>query len=361
MFNDDSTPTGPARTMATTSAATRQVRRRLALTIGCGLSAGLVLAACSGVGEEVDTNTAGPDPEADIVYRFAHVYQPQHPVEACGVPAIQEALEGTGVTIESFPAGQLGTEQELLEQAIDGSLDLAVAGPSFLAEYYPDAGVLDGGYLFSDLDDFNAKIDSPEVTQIWDGLYEESGLDVRSVWYYGTRQITSNVEVNEPADLQGLKIRTPDAPLYLDVIELMGGTGTPMALGEVYTGLQQGTIDAQENPIPTIASSGFQEVQEYINLTNHIVQSVEIVTSDQVTDQMDDEQQEAFDAALEAGASATQECIVQQTEDTLAEWGETGEITVNDDVDQEAFEEAVSEGLPDRYEWGDLYLEIRNS
>src|SRR5690625_3482448 len=138
--------------MATTATAPRRAKR-LALTIGCGLSASLVLAACSGVGEEVDTNTAGPDPEADIVYRFAHVYQPQHPVEACGVPAIQEALDGSGVTIESYPAGQLGTEQELLEQVIDGSLDLAVAGPSFLAEYYPDTGVLDGGYLFSDLED----------------------------------------------------------------------------------------------------------------------------------------------------------------------------------------------------------------
>src|SRR5699024_5099254 len=178
-------------TMATTATATRRAKR-LALTAGCGLSASLVLAACSGVGEEGDTNTAGPVPDAEITFRVAHVYQPQHPVEACGVPAIQEALDGSGVTLESSPAGQLGMEQYLLAQASDGSLDLAVAGPSFIAEYYADAGVLDGGYLFSDLEDFNAKIVSPEVTQIWDGLYEESGLDVRSVWYYGTRQITSN-------------------------------------------------------------------------------------------------------------------------------------------------------------------------
>lgn len=336
-----------------------QARRPAAL--GLAVAAGLVLAACGGVGEEVDTDTAGPDPDADVVLRFAHVYQPQHPVESCGVPAVQEQLDGSGVTIESYPAGQLGTEVELVEQVVDGSLDIGVAGPAFLAEYYPDAGVLDGGYLFEDVEDFNAKIDSPVVTQIWDGLYEESGIDVLSVWYYGTRQITSNVEVTVPADLEGLKIRTPDAPLYLDVIELMGGTGTPMALGEVYTALQQGTIDAQENPVPTIASSGFQEVQDYINLTNHIVQSVEIVTTDAVTEQLDDDQAEALQSALDAGADATQECIVQQAEETLDEWRDSGTITVNDDVDREAFEEAVAAGLPDRVEWGDLYEEIRNS
>ena len=236
-----------------------------------------------------------------------------------------------------------------------------MAGPAFLAEYYPAAGVLDGGYLFEDVDDFNAKIDSPVITEIWDGLYEESGLDVLSVWYYGTRQITSNVEITTPSDLEGLKIRTPDAPLYLDVIELMGGTGTPMALGEVYTALQQGTIDAQENPVPTIASSGFQEVQEYLNITNHIVQSVEIVTTDAVTGRLDDAQQESLQTALDAGADATQECIVQQAEETLDEWRDSGTITVNEDVDREAFEEAVAEGLPDRVEWGELYQEIRNS
>ena len=347
--------------MRRTVRSTEGAKGRRPAALGLTVTAGLVLAACGGVGEEVDTDAAGPDPDAEIVLRFAHVYQPQHPVEECGVPAVQEALNGSGVTIESYPSGQLGTEVELVEQVVDGSLDIGVAGPAFLAEYYPDAGVLDGGYLFEDVEDFNAKIDSPVVTQIWDGLYEESGIDVLSVWYYGTRQITSNVEVTEPADLEGLKIRTPDAPLYLDVIELMGGTGTPMALGEVYTALQQGTIDAQENPVPTIASSGFQEVQEYINITNHIVQSVEIITTDAVSDRLDAEQQEALDSALAAGADATQECIVQQAEDTLNEWRESGTITVNDDVDRAAFEEAVAAGLPDRVEWGDLYEEIRNS
>ncbi|MHB1288303.1 DctP family TRAP transporter solute-binding subunit [Georgenia sp.] len=333
--------------------------RRTTLAGGIGLALATVLASCAG-GENVDTvgpgATAGAD---DTIFRFAHVYDAQHPVETCGVTAIQESLAGSGINIESYPSAQLGSEAELLEQIAAGAIDIAVAGPSFLGVWYEDAAVLDGAYLFEDVDQFAETVQSDAIAKIYDRLYEESGIKVMSTWYYGTRQVTSNVPISTPEDLQGIKIRTPDAPLYLVNIGAMGGTATPMALDEVYTALQQGTLDAQENPVPTIESSKFFEVQKYINLTAHMVQAVNIVTHDGVLDSLSDDERSRFDEAMQAGADATRACIQEQEVDTIERWKEDGTVIVNEDVDREAFAERVREQLPSQVPWGDLYLEIQ--
>src|SRR5690606_22204714 len=186
---------------------TRPRISRPVLVAATGVLSATALTACVGGQvdpEEPEEAQAGAD---DLTFRFAHVYDPNHPVETCGVPAIQDALEGSGVTIESFPAAQLGSEAELLEQVSAGSLDIAVAGPSFLGVWYEDAAVLDGGYIFDDVEEFTETIDSDVVQDIWAGLYDESGLKVETSWYYGTRHVTSNTPVNTPEDLAGLKLR----------------------------------------------------------------------------------------------------------------------------------------------------------
>jgi len=333
--------------------------RRAALAGGLGLTLATVLAACVG-GENVDTGSAATGGGADdTVFRFAHVYDAKHPVETCGVGAIQESLAGSGINIESYPSAQLGSEAESLEQIASGGLDIAVAGPSFLGVWSEDAAVLDGAYLFEDVDHFAETVKGDAITAIHDKLYEESGIKVTSTWYYGTRHITSNTPISSPEDLKGVKLRTPDAPLYLKNIGAMGGTATPMALDEVYTALQQGTLDAQENPVPTIESSKFFEVQQYINLTGHMVQAVHVLTHDGILDQLTDDQRTSFDEAMQAGADATRECIETQEQETVARWKEDGTIQVNEDVDREAFAEQVRAQLPGQVPWGDLYLEIQ--
>ncbi|AYY12686.1 DctP family TRAP transporter solute-binding subunit [Actinobacteria bacterium YIM 96077] len=339
---------------------TRNRQRSLALVPGVGLLVATALAACD-VGETVDEEDTEAATSDDEILRFAHVYDASHPVETCGVPAIQEHLEGSGINIESYPSAQLGNEAESLEQIANGGLDIAVAGPSFLGVWHEPAAVLDGAYLFDDVDHFIETVNGEEITQIHDDLYEESGIRVMSTWYYGTRHVTSNVPVNSPEDLAGVKLRTPDAPLYLTNIEGMGGTATPMALDEVYTALQQGVLDAQENPVPTIASSGFHEVQDYINLTGHMVQAVHTVTHDGVYDSLDDEQAALLDEAMDEASEAVRECIVSEEEEFIEEWKGSDEIEVVEDVDREAFADAVADHLPDEVPWGDLYLEIRGT
>lgn len=326
-------------------------------------SAALLLAGC--VGGQIDRPAEGGsvgDADADArVLRLAHVYEPSHAFEACGVAAMQESLSGTGLQIQSYPSAQLGSEAELLEQVASGSLDAAMGGAAFLGTWYEDAAVLDAPYLFDDVDSFFANIDSDDIQEIWDGLEEESGLAVESSWYFGTRQVSANSPVREPADLKGIKLRTPDAPLFIKSIAAMGGTATPMVLDEVYTSLQQGAIDGQEAPIPSFESMGLAEVQDYVSLTGHIVQASNIVTSTDVLESFSDDERAAWDEALEAGKTAAQDCVIADEEEIVEKWKADGTVEVVEDVDTAAFAEAVRSQLPDQVSFGDVYTKIVES
>lgn len=332
--------------------------RKLSLAAATVTSTSLVLlTGC--VGDEAPQENVEDVSEGGNELRFAHVYDPDHPVESCGVPAMNEALEGSGLQISSYPAGQLGNEQELLEQVQSGSLDLAIAGPSFLGVWEENAEVFDAAYLFEDVDHFQETVDGPIAEEIWNDLRENTGLDVQASWYYGTRQVTSNMEVNTSEDLSDTTFRSSEAPLYQTLTEILGGSPTPMALGEVYLGLQQGTIDAQENPIPTIASYSFQEVQDYLNLTNHVIQGVMVVGNEETLSALSEEEQQAVREASEQASVEVRECIEDQEQSLVDEWAESGEIEINDDVDVDHFRERAIERIPDEFAWGDIYLEIQ--
>ncbi|WP_022873056.1 DctP family TRAP transporter solute-binding subunit [Nesterenkonia alba] len=293
--------------------------------------------------------------------RFAHVYDPDHPVEICGVPAVNEELEDVGVRINSYPSGQLGDEQELLEQVQAGSLEMAIAGPSFLGVWEENAELFDAAYLFTDADHMEATVNGEIAEEIFAELREGYGLDVLSTWYYGTRHATADVAVHTSDDLSGHAFRVPEAPLYQALADVLGASATSMALGEVYLGLQQGTIDAQENPIPTIASYNFYDVQNYLNLTHHMVQGVMVTGSEAALSVLDEDQRQALDEALQVGAAATRECVEEQEESYIDEWQESGVIEVNDDVDLDHFRDRAAEIIPERFAWGDLYLEIQQA
>lgn len=318
----------------------------------------LVLAGC-GFGPPIEAAAVprAPGAPGDTVLRLAHPYDAGHPVERCGTPAIQEELLGSGITVESYPSAQLGNEAESLEQVAAGGLDIAVAGPSFLGVWHEPAAVLDGAYLFDGPEDFTRAVQGSLVADVHEQFRERSGMRVLSTWYYGTRHTTSGRPVGSPADLAGMKIRTPDAPQYLTNIALMGGSPTPMALDEVYLALQQGTLDAQENPIPTIDSAGFAEVQGYLNLTAHLVQGIHPVINDRIHDALEPAQRERLDRATDRARDAVRTCIEQEEREILAGWRADGPLVVND-VDTEAFARQVRAELPSRVSWGDLYTRL---
>lgn len=323
---------------------------RIASALALGGVAALALTACSSSAPAADGG--------EVTLRLAHVYEAAHPVETCGVKTLQDELAGDGITIKSFPAAQLGSEAEALEQVATGALDIAVAGSSFLGTWYEPAAVFDAAYLFDDVQHFNETLDSELMATVFDELASASGLRVQSGWYYGTRQVTANKEISEPADMKGLKIRTPDAPMYLKNTEIMGGTATPMALSEVYLGLQQGVIEAQENPLPTIATAKLNEVQQVVNLTGHMVQGVFLATQDSLNERLSDAQNEALQEALQTATAAVQDCVETQETDILDEWKTSGAIEINDAVKRDVFAEAAIAEFSKNPVWGDLYTEI---
>lgn len=335
--------------------------RRPAAVLASALTV-LALAGC-GLWEPVDTSQIEKhtvDPDSRVI-RFAHQYDPAHPVESCGAATLRSELADDGFTVETYPSGQIGGEGETTEQIATGGLELGVVGPSFLGVWHPDAAVLDAPYLFTDVDQFDEATNGPIMAEVYDEMAAETGLRVNSTWYYGTRHITANKEITAPEDLAGLKIRTPDAPLYITSFAIMNGSATPMALSEAYLGLQQGAIDAQENPIPTIDVQKFYEVQEYLNLTGHMVQAVNIVSSEKFVESLSAEEQAGFEDAMEKARVATRDCIVEAEEQTLQKWEDEGVITVNDEVDVAAFQSLIAEEFPSKVTWGDLYLEIQES
>lgn len=334
----------------------RQLRRHaLSATTFAGI---LLLVGCVGDGVDGDHATETTGDADDIVLRFAHEYEPDHPAERCAVPAIQETLDGSGVTIESYTSGQLGTDTEMLEQINDGSLDIGMVSAAALATWYEPVSVVSAGYLFDDVEHAEDVIESGLLDELYEELHSEAGFVVSDIWYYGTRHMTANASITQPEDLAGMQVRVPDSTLLIQTISAMGGSPTPMALAEVYTGLQQGTLDAQENPIPTIDSNGFYEVQDYLNLTGHIVDMVHIVTSDAVLEPLDSEQATAWEEAMEAGRAAMRECVLQEEEETIESWREDGTISVNE-VDFDAFSDRVAEEMSEDEVLGELYNEIR--
>jgi len=341
---------------------THTARRRGPGTLLLAALSALALAGCS-LWEPVDVSQIEKhtvDPDARVI-RFAHQYDPAHPVESCGAATLRTELADDGIAVETYPSGQIGGEGETTEQIATGGLELGVVGPSFLGIWYPDAAVLDAPYLFTDVDQFDEATNGPIMADVYDEMAEETGLRVTSTWYYGTRHITSNAEIDEPDDLAGLKIRTPDAPLYITSFAIMHGSATPMALSEAYLGLQQGAIDAQENPIPTIDVQKFYEVQEYLNLTAHMVQAVNIVTSERFMESLTPAEREGMEDALEKARVATRDCIVEAEEETLRQWAEEDAISINDDVDVDAFQQLIADEFPSKVAWGDLYLELQES
>jgi TRAP-type C4-dicarboxylate transport system substrate-binding protein len=159
------------------------------------------------------------------------------------------------------------------------------------------------------------------------------------VTYYGARCVTSNKPINSPADMKGLKIRVPNAPLYLMFTEAVGANAAPIAFAEVYLALQQGVVDAEENPLPTIKAKKFYEVQKYINLTQHIVNNLVTIVGAPTWKKLSDEEKKIFTETMLA-AAAQNSVEVRQQEDDLKPWFEEKGIIINT-VDRQPFMDAV--------------------
>ena len=206
--------------------------------------------------------------------RFGHVHPPEGEVTR-GINRAAELLRersGGRLRIDNFPSSQLGGEREMLTQVSSGTLDLCITGPGALGTWVRALSILEAPFIARDWDHVLRMVQHDSQRRNFATLADQRGMRALEPWYYGTRHMTTRDRaVREPADLRGLKMRVPEAPLFVDMMRTLGAAPTPMSLGEVYLALQTGVIDGQENPLPTIAANRFMEVQRFINLTGHIL------------------------------------------------------------------------------------------
>jgi len=210
------------------------------------------------------------------------------------------ALTDGRIAVEVFPNESLGKEMDLLNGMQLGTADLTISGES-MQNWAPMAGLIGLPYAYQSLEQLDEIVNGEIGQQIEQDVIEKA--KVRPIAYFarGPRNLTTNRPITSPDELDGLKMRVPNVPLFVDVWKALGANPTPMAFSEVFTSLQNGTIDAQENPLALIKSANFNEVQDYVNLTEHSRSWIYLVLSELTWNKLSAEDQ---GAVMEAGARA---------------------------------------------------------
>lgn len=273
--------------------------------------------------------------------RWAHVYEISEPYHACAVeagPALEAATDGR-LGIEVFPASSLGKEEDINEGLGLGTVDIIYTGQLFAGRAYGPIAIGGAPYMFRDYAHWDAYRNSDLFGELSQGYTDASGNHVVALTYYGNRHVTANKPVLEPADMERLKIRVPNAPLYMMFPEAVGANPTPIAFAEVYLALQQGTVDAQENPLPTIEAKKFHEVQSDISLTGHITDALLTIVGGPAWNSLSEEDRAALVEVLEEASDCATEQIIALEEELAQSFRDQG-VGVHE-VDREPFREAV--------------------
>jgi tripartite ATP-independent transporter DctP family solute receptor len=279
--------------------------------------------------------------QAQTKLKWAHVYEPNEPFHTQSVWAAGELAKRTNgrYTIDVYPSSQLGKETDINQGLSLGSVDMIISGSSFAARSYAPIGVTYYPYVFRDANHLLAYTKSDVFKELVKGYTDKTGHQILAVTYYGARHTSSNNPLKTCADMKGLKIRVPDVPAYLAMPRACGANTAPIAFAEVYLALQNGTVEAQENPLTTIEAKKFYEVQKHIALTGHIVDHLNTVVSANLWKKLSDEDKKIFsEVAQEAATRATNE--IQAKEKELVGFFKDKGLTVSE-VDKEDFKQNV--------------------
>lgn len=276
--------------------------------------------------------------QAQNVLNLGYVGGPQAP-EALGMAQfaeeIAERTEGR-YTIQLQGGGALGGDRDVIEGVQFGTVEMTVSSTSVVANFAPDFAVFDVPFLFRDFDHAQAVLDGEVGAEVL-GTLRDAGFVGLAAGGIGFRQLTNNVRpVTSADDVSGLKIRTQQNELHLMAWEALGALPTPMAVTEVYSALQQGVVDGQENPVGAIINNRFGEVQKYMSITNHAFTPVVLLINPGIFDGMTEADQQIFrEAAVNAMARTKEEVL--KIQETGLETLRAGGTEILTEVDSESF------------------------
>ncbi|WP_136068967.1 TRAP transporter substrate-binding protein [Modicisalibacter radicis] len=275
---------------------------------------------------------------ADFTLKFGHLANEEHIWNKAAErfkQIVEDESDGR-IEVQIFPNEQLGNEMDVINSIQLGTADMTITGES-LQNWAPKAAMMAVPYAFRDSEHLRKAVEGDIGQEIEAQIEAQTGL-VPIAWFErGPRELTSNRPIKNPSDLNGLRLRVPNVPLFVDTWQALGAKPTPMAFSEVFTALQQGTIDGQENPLSLIESASFDEVQDYVNMTGHVRSWIYVVIGKNKLESMPDDLQKVVrDAAdkmqgYEEGLFAEdQQRLEQALKDAGMEFVE---------VDQQAFAE----------------------
>lgn len=306
----------------------------------------LALVGC-GAGDGADGDTTS--------LTLAHSYNEDQPQARCGAEVIKEETEAAdvGLEIEIFGSSQLGGDADRIASVASGDIDIDIQGASALGAVHEPVSVLDAAYVFDDAGHLAEFMDSDEGEEVTDDFAESAGIHTLGAWSAGARHFTADEAIRTPDDLQGLRIRFPGSPQYLTNARAMGADATEVAYEELYLSLQQGAVDGQENPITNIESENLAEVQDFLSLTAHQLNTNLIIMSEQWTS-LEQEQQDALTEAVESAVTQVTDCVAEDEEATLDEWRAGDDWEVVEDVDVDAFRDQSLEHLSENLQGDSL-------
>jgi tripartite ATP-independent transporter DctP family solute receptor len=257
---------------------------------------------------------------------------------------VVERESGGTIIIDLFPRNQLGDDRANVETTVFGDIDITVTSTSSIATMYKDLYVFDAPFLFLSNEDAYAALDGPTGKKILDGM-SAIGLKGLCFWENGFRNFTNNkVPARTPADVRGFKVRTMENEIHLTAWRAFGANPTPMAFTELFTALQQGTVDAQENPLGIIAANKFDDVQKFVSMTQHVYTPYLVVMNAGKYNSLTPAQKAAIDKAVAESTKFQRETSQRLEKEILDGFSTRGVTVVNlTEAEKGAFQKIIND------------------
>jgi tripartite ATP-independent transporter DctP family solute receptor len=303
--------------------------------------------------------------DAATVIRWGDVVSADHPavkmIERVA-KRVAEATQGR-ITVQAYPAGQLGSSKDQIEAVVLGTQDMVTEGAANFGQWVPSISVIEAPYVWRDAAHLAKVMAGPVGQGLTRELVEKRGMRILGTTYYGVRHLTTSKKpVRTVADMKEFKLRVPENEVFLAMARAWGAKPTPMTFGELYLALRQNVVDGQENPLPTIDSGKFFEVQKYLVLTGHILTPRLVVINEGVWQRLPAADRQALADAVAEGIAWNDQEIQAREQALLTKFKQAGMEVITPDA--ESFRKPVVETLPKMFEakWGKgTYEQILNT
>lgn len=265
---------------------------------------------------------------------------------------VADATQGR-VQIQGYPSSQLGSSKEMIEAVVLGSQQLVTEGAANFGQWVPSISVIEAPYVWRDAAHLEKVMAGPIGEDLNKQLIEKRGVRILGTTYYGVRQLTTtNKPVRTVADMKEFKLRVPENEVFLAMARAWGAKPTPMTFGELYLALRQNVVDGQENPLPTIDSGKFFEVQKYLVLTSHILTPRLVVVNEKFWQGLPTADRQVISEALAQGIAWNNQQTLAAEQVLADKFKKAGMEVIQPDI--ESFRKPVLDTVPKLFEakWG---------